>query len=121
MTLRLFVDLAGRNRVRALYAFDVLFEGLGIRWRNAANASEADVAYAVNDPGGQAIWLRATAHADWDCADVEVMQFERVYMSPYVVTDLDRLEAVLESPFILVYEKSLTNMKDLLPVLESVA
>ena len=52
---------------------------------------------------------------------VEGMQFDRGYMSPYFVTDQDRMEAVLETPYILVYEKKIGSMKDLLPVLEKVA
>ena len=49
------------------------------------------------------------------------MQFDRGYLSPYFVTDPDRMEVVLENPRILIYEKKLSNMKDLLPVLEKVA
>ncbi|TVQ93910.1 MAG: chaperonin GroEL [Deltaproteobacteria bacterium] len=52
---------------------------------------------------------------------VEGMQFDRGYLSPYFVTDGDRMEAVLENPYILVHEKKISNMKDLLPVLEKVA
>jgi chaperonin GroEL len=52
---------------------------------------------------------------------VEGMQFDRGYLSPYFVTDQERMEVVLESPYILIHEKRLTSMKDLLPVLELVA
>ena len=52
---------------------------------------------------------------------VEGMQFEQGYLSPYFVTDTERMECVLENPYILLYEKKISNMKSLLPVLEKVA
>ena len=52
---------------------------------------------------------------------VEGMQFDRGYLSPYFVTDPERMEAVLDNPFILIFEKKISNMKDLLPVLEGVS
>jgi chaperonin GroEL len=52
---------------------------------------------------------------------VEGMQFDRGYLSAYFVTDAERMEAVLENPVILIHEKKISSMKDLLPVLEQVA
>lgn len=52
---------------------------------------------------------------------VEGMQFDRGYLSPYFVTDPERMEAVLDNPLILINEKKISSMKDLLPVLEQVA
>jgi chaperonin GroEL len=52
---------------------------------------------------------------------VEGMQFDRGYQSPYFVTDAEKMEAVLESPYILIYDKKVSNMKDMLPVLEKAA
>ncbi|MCF6242328.1 MAG: chaperonin GroEL, partial [Bacteroidales bacterium] len=52
---------------------------------------------------------------------VEGMQFDRGYISPYFVTDSEKMEAVLEDPYILLYDKKISVMKDLLPVLEPVA
>src|SRR5436189_6168577 len=49
---------------------------------------------------------------------VDGMQFDRGYLSPYFVTDADRMECVLEDPYILIHEKKVSNMKDLLPLLE---
>ncbi len=52
---------------------------------------------------------------------VEGMQFDRGYLSPYFVTDAERMECVVENPFLLICEKKIANMRDLLPVLEQIA
>src|SRR5271154_4079810 len=52
---------------------------------------------------------------------VDGMQFDRGYLSPYFVTDPERLECVLEDPYILIHEKKISNMKDVLPILEQIA
>jgi len=60
-----------------------------------------------------------SAHTELDV--VEGMQFDRGYVSPYFVTDADRMEAVLEDPYIIITDKKVSAMNDLLPVLEKVA
>jgi chaperonin GroEL len=56
-----------------------------------------------------------------ELSTVDGMQFDRGYLSPYFVSDAERMEAVLEDPYILIHEKKISNMKDLLPVLEQIA
>ena len=51
---------------------------------------------------------------------VEGMQFDRGYLSPYFVTDPQKMECVLENPYVLLYEKKLSNIKDMIPILEAV-
>src|SRR5512133_1488552 len=52
---------------------------------------------------------------------VDGMQFDRGYLSPYLVTDPERMECVFENPYILIHDKKISNMKDLLPILEQIA
>ena len=59
--------------------------------------------------------------SDTDLDVVEGMQFDRGYISPYFATNTERMEAVLENPYVLLHEKKLSNMKELLPVLEQIA
>ncbi len=58
---------------------------------------------------------------DTDLDVVEGMQFDRGYLSPYFVTDADRMETVLKDPYLILIEKKVSNMKDILPVLEQIA
>ncbi|MDE6164661.1 MAG: chaperonin GroEL, partial [Muribaculaceae bacterium] len=52
---------------------------------------------------------------------VEGMQFDRGYISPYFVTDTEKMECVMDSPYILIYDRKISNLKDLLPILEQIA
>ncbi|ADO46157.1 chaperonin GroEL [Hydrogenobacter thermophilus TK-6] len=78
----------------------------------------ADAMEAVGKDG--VITVEESKSAETTLETVQGMQFDRGYLSPYFVTNPDKMEAVLEDPFILIYEKKISNVKDLLPVLENV-
>ena len=67
------------------------------------------------------ITLEESKSSDTYVEVVEGMQFDRGYISPYFVTDAEKMEAVLENPYILIHEKKISTMKDLLPILEATA
>jgi chaperonin GroEL len=80
------------------------------------------IAEAMNKVGKDGvITVEESRTMDTSLEVVEGMQFDRGYLSPYFVTDPERMEAVLENPLILINEKKITSMKDLLPLLEQVA
>jgi chaperonin GroEL len=79
----------------------------------------ADAMTKVGKDGVITVEESKTMHTELDT--VEGMQFDRGYLSPYFVTDADRMEAVLDDPYILIHEKKISNMKDLLPLLEQIA
>jgi chaperonin GroEL len=80
------------------------------------------IAEAMNKVGKEGVITVEEAKAiETSLEVVEGMQFDRGYISPYFVTDPEKMEAVLEDPFILLYEKKLSNMKELLPILEQIA
>ena len=80
------------------------------------------IAEAMNKVGKEGvITVEEAKSMDTTLDVVEGMQFDRGYLSPYFVTDPDKMVASLEDPYILINEKKISNMKDLLPVLEQVA
>ena len=80
------------------------------------------IAEAMNKVGKEGVITVEEAKAIETSLDVvEGMQFDRGYISPYFVTDPEKMEAVLEDPYILLYEKKISGMKDLLPILEQTA
>ncbi len=80
------------------------------------------IAEAMNKVGKEGVITVEEAKAMETTLDiVEGMQFDRGYLSPYFVTDPEKMEAELEEPYILLHEKKISNMKDLLPILEQVA
>ncbi len=80
------------------------------------------IAEAMNKVGKDGvITVEESKTMDTSLEVVEGMQFDRGYLSPYFVTDPERMEVVLENPLILIHEKKISSMKDLLPLLEQVA
>jgi chaperonin GroEL len=80
------------------------------------------IAEAMNKVGKEGVITVEEAKAiETSLEVVEGMQFDRGYISPYFVTDPEKMEAVVEDPYILLYEKKISVMKDLLPILEQTA
>jgi chaperonin GroEL len=79
------------------------------------------IAEAMDKVGKEGvITVEESKTMDTELDVVEGMQFDRGYLSPYFITDADKMQAVLESPYILLFEKKLSNLQSMLPVLEAV-
>ena len=76
----------------------------------------ADAMRKVSKDG--VITIEEAKGTDTSIGVVEGMQFDRGYLSPYFVTDTEKMECVMDSPYILIYDKKISNLKDLLPILE---
>ena len=91
---------------------------------SANNDSEigAMIADAMEKVGKDGvITVEEAKGTDTEVKTVEGMEFDRGYLSPYFVTNTEKMEAELENPYILIYDKKISAMKELLPVLESAA
>ena len=97
-------------------------EHVGTISANGDKEIGAKLAEAMQKVGKEGvITVEESRTAETTLEVVEGMQFDRGYLSPYFVTDPERMEAVLEDAYILISEKKISNMKDLLPVLEAIA
>jgi chaperonin GroEL len=121
------VDAGVRVAVEAIRAISKPVEGRKERSQVATISAHNDsligevVADAMERVGPEgAISVEEAKGTETTLEVVEGMQFDRGYLSPYLITDTEKMEAVLEDPLILLYEKKISNLKDLLPLLETV-
>src|SRR4029453_7640004 len=127
MELKRGIDLAVKAAVEALDKLAKPVEGKEIAHVGTISANNDEeiggiIAEAVEKVGKDGvITVEENRGIETTLEVVEGMQFDRGYLSPYFVTDAERMESVLENVKILLYEKKISSMKDLLPVLEQVA
>jgi chaperonin GroEL len=128
MDLKRGIEAAVAKVVEALKALSKPVQGqkeiaqVGTISANGDTKIGAMLAEAVEKVGKEGvITIEENRTIDTVLEVVEGLQFDRGYISPYFVTDNERLECVLDNPFILVYEKKISAVKDLLPLLEQVA
>jgi chaperonin GroEL len=128
MTVKRGIDKAVAKAVDELKAQSKSTKGraeiaqVGIVSANGDKAIGDIIAEAMDKVGKEGvITVEEAKSLDTTLEVVEGMQFDRGYLSPYFVTDPERMEAVLEDPYILIHEKKISAMKDLLPVLEQLA
>ncbi|HEU4521643.1 MAG TPA: chaperonin GroEL [Thermoanaerobaculia bacterium] len=127
MELKKGIELAVRAAVEAIDKLSKPVEGKDIAHIGTISANSDEeiggiIAEAMDKVGKDGvITVEEAKGLDTTLEVVEGMQFDRGYLSPYFVTDPERMEAILENAKILIYEKKVSSMKDLLPILEQVA
>ena len=127
MSLKRGIDKAVTKAVQEIQALSNPVTGEGISQVGAISANNDRmigdiIAEAMNKVGKDGvITVEEAKSIETSLEVVEGMQFDRGYLSPYFVTDAERMEAALEECYILLHEKKISSMKDLLPLLEQVA
>ena len=127
MDLRRGVDLAVGKVVDAIEGSSTKIEGsdkisqVGTISANGDKIVGEKIAEAMQKVGNDGvITVEESKALEFELETVEGMQFDRGYLSPYFITNADKMEAELEDPLILLHEKKLSNLQSLLPLLESV-
>src|SRR6202048_2320652 len=127
MELKRGIDAAGRAAVEALNKLSKPVEGEDMSHVVTISANNDPeigkiIAEAMDKVGKDGvITVEEAKGLETTLEVVEGMQFDRGYLSPYFITDAERMECVLENAKVLLYEKKISNMKDLLPILEQIA
>jgi len=126
MVVRKGIDKAVRAAVEQLKAISKPVEGSNdIAQVAAISAADDEVGQLIADAMEKVgkdgvITVEESKGFQTDLEVVEGMQFDRGYISPYMITDTDKMEAVLDNPYILITDKKITNIQEILPVLEKV-
>ncbi|MFC5405063.1 chaperonin GroEL [Cohnella soli] len=126
MVIRKGIDKAVRAAVEKLKEISKPVEGRSdISQVAAISAADSEVGELIADAMGKVgndgvITVEESKGFNTDLEVVEGMQFDRGYITPYMITDTDKMEAILENPLILITDKKITNIQEVLPVLEKV-